>query len=534
MFRLAAGLLFLILIFLPAPAASGRWPVLDRAVPFEALALAAVIALPALRRGRWPKAVRAVLAILGLAAAVIGFADAEAPALMGRDLDFSADLAHAGSVIALLAASASPVQIVLATLAACLVPVLLFLAMQAALGAVERGLDAAPRRAAALLAAAILVAALSGSEVVSHRAIAAIEKQRGKLADAWRATHGERDQFLAGLGPPPRTDGDLARLGGRDVYVIFIESYGAVLLDAPEFKPRAAAALARFDTAVAGAGFTLRSARIASPTYGGGSWLAHGTVDSGAWLDSELRYELLTTTDRPTWPRLMAKAGYQTMDALPGLKEPLDSAAFWGFDHMVGTDQLGYSGPSFGWFGVPDQFALGAIAALPRAAGKPLFVQIVLVSSHMPFSPLPPYVEDWSDAGRFASHPEVARTLETPPDWQNLAAPYLDSVDYDLRVLGDWIPRTVRGNALVIILGDHQPPALIGTASASHDVPIHVLSRDPEIVRAVAGPGYADGALPGGSAGNMADLLPNFLERLSSPQASAKPQTGATAPRQPG
>jgi hypothetical protein len=519
MVRLLAGLGFLILLFLPAPAASGRWPVLDRAVPLEALLLAAVIALPALFRLRLPIILRGLLAVLGLLAAITGFVDAEAPALMGRDLDFSADLAHAGSVVALVSATASPLQIIVATLVACIVPVLLIATVYAALGAVERGLDRSPFRAAILLAATAVAAVLSGTGVVSERALASIEKQGGKAADAWRAEHGERDLFLARLGPPPRTGADLARLAGRDVYIVFVESYGAVLLDAPQLHDGALAAMQRFGQTVTAAGFTLRSARMASPTYGGGSWLAHGTVDSGAWLDSELRYELLTTTDRPTWPRLMAHAGYQTMDALSGLKQPLDSAAFWGFDRMVGTDEIGYHGPDFGWFGVPDQFALGAIAALPRAADKPLFAQIVLVSSHMPFSPLPPYVEDWNDAERFASHPEVAQRLATRPDWQNLAKPYADSIDYDLQVLGDWVPRAVRGNALVIILGDHQPPALIGVASASHDVPIHVLSRDPEIVRAFAGAGFVDGAVPDGSAGTMAELLPDFLDRLSTTDA---------------
>jgi hypothetical protein len=39
--------------------------------------------------------------------------------------------------------------------------------------------------------------------------------------------------------------------------------------------------------------------------------------------------------------------------------------------------------------------------------------------------------------------------------------PYLESVDYDLTVLADWLPRAL-GDDGVIILGDHQPPALIG------------------------------------------------------------------------
>jgi hypothetical protein len=90
-------------------------------------------------------------------------------------------------------------------------------------------------------------------------------------------------------------------------------------------------------------------------------------------------------------------------------------------------------------------------------------------------------------------------------------------VSYDLQTLADWLPRAVKGNGLVIILGDHQPPALIGAASASHDVPIHLLSRDGALVRRLAGAGFADGPFPGGSAGTMAELLPRFLDAYSSP-----------------
>ncbi len=458
------------------------------------------------------------LALIGLLLAGLGFVDAEAPALMGRDIDLSADLPHAGSAVALFAAAAGTGQIVLATLSAVLVPCLLLAAIFLALGAVERGIAGSRFRAVLLLGTTALAALLAGSSAVSDNALAAAARQAGKAAEAWQAAHGDRIALIAALGPAPRRDADLARLGGRDVYLIFFESYGAVLLDDPALKGRAMAAMTQFGQRLADAGFTLRSARIASPTYGGGSWLAHGTVDSGAWLNSQLRYDLLTSTDRASWPRLMAQAGYQTVDAQPGLKVPLESAGFWGFDRMVGTDDLDYHGPNFGWFGLPDQFSLGKIEALPREPGKPLFEQIVLLSSHVPFSPVPPYVEDWADAEHFASHPEVAAVL--PPDWQHLATPYLDSVVYDLRVLADWIPRAVQGGGLVIILGDHQPPALIGAASASHDVPIHILSRDPEIVRLLAGAGYADGAIPANSAGRMDALLPRFLDMLSSPRAT--------------
>ena len=518
MIRATIGLLFLILLFLPGAAPSGRWPVLEPRLPVEAVLLAAAVVLPRLAGFRLPRTARIALSLVALLLAAVSLSDVLAPAFMGRRLDFAADLGHAGSVVAMFAAAAGSFQMVLAALAALLALLLLGGPIFLALGAVERGIGQTRLGAALLLATAALAAAGAGGSLVSAKALAALDDQSGRVVEAWRAGHGDRDSYLARLGPAPRRDADLALLGHRDVYLIFFESYGAVLLDEPGLRGRAAPALQRFGAALDAAGFTVASARIASPTYGGGSWLAHGTVDSGVWLDSQLRYDLLTSTDRPTWPRLMERVGYQTIDAMPGLKEPLDSAPFWGFARMVGTDELGYAGPDFGWFGVPDQFSLGAIAALPRDPARPLFEQIVLVSSHMPFSPVPPYVEDWRDTASYAGRP----ALGARPDWEHLEGPYLESVAYDLQVLADWIPHAVGGDALVIILGDHQPPALIGAAEASHDVPIHIMSRDPGIVRRLAGADFTAGAIPTRSAGTMAELLPRFLDRLSSPRTGSE------------
>ena len=44
---------------------------------------------------------------------------------------------------------------------------------------------------------------------------------------------------------------------------------------------------------LAAAGFTSRSAFLTSPTFGGISWLAHSTVQSGLWVDSQQRYDQL-------------------------------------------------------------------------------------------------------------------------------------------------------------------------------------------------------------------------------------------------
>lgn len=520
---LLAGLIVPFLLFAVTASRIGRWPTLDLRVPVEGLVLLTLLSLAPLAGGRWPAVLRWIAALLLLPIALIHLADVEGPAVLGRDLDLAADLDHVPSLIGLFAEAASPWQVAIAALATVLVPLVLLALVAWSLGAVERGLLGLPW-AARLVPLVVLGLALVGPDrIVSRATIASIDRQGETVADSWRLAHGDRAGFLARLGPPPAIERDLAGLGRRDIYLIFFESYGAVILDDPALRARALPALARFQDRLTQSGLAVRSARIASPTYGGGSWLAHGTVDAGTWLANQRLYQLETTTDRPTWPGIMTKAGWQTFDIQPGLKTPLDHAGFWGFDRIVGADDLAYAGPSFGWFGIPDQYALDRSLALARDPARPLFAQIVLVSSHIPFHPVPPVVSDPADVGHFATHPEVAKLVAIPPDWNDLSGPYMESVEYDLTVLADWLPRALGDTGVAIILGDHQPPALIGHASASHDVPIHIMSKDSGLVRRLGDAGFVDGTVPTGSAGTMATLMDRFLDAAAAMPVSSDP-----------
>jgi hypothetical protein len=246
-------------------------------------------------------------------------------------------------------------------------------------------------------------------------------------------------------------------------------------------------------------GYTIASNRLVSPTYGGGSWLAHGTLASGVRLDDPALYAQLLGSGRKLLPGYFKDAGWRALDIMPGIKTPDPQAAAWGFDREVYAAELGYHGPSFGWFVIPDQFTLARAAAIRASLGSeaPVFTQIVLVSSHIPFSPVPPYLTDWADCGAFATVPAAAwREITRPPDWTALAPDYLKSLNYDFTVLGDWLAEHVQDGALVILLGDHQPPAVVGGESRQWTVPIHVLSRDRELIAPFIAAGYVDGIVP--------------------------------------
>ena len=163
-------------------------------------------------------------------------------------------------------------------------------------------------------------------------------------------------------------------------------------------------------------------------------------------------------------------------------------------------------------------------------------IQIVLVSSHTPFVPVPPYLADWHDVGKFATVPHAEwKKIYAQPDWADLDRPYLDSVVYVFKTLGAWLSR-VKGHALVVILGDHEPPGLtLGSRSEPWTVPVYVLSRDPDLVRPFERRGYVAGDLPPPRAKpeGMEKFLGEFLAAYG-PSGSRVAARGSAPPQSPG
>src|SRR6185503_3682372 len=125
----------------------------------------------------------------------------------------------------------------------------------------------------------------------------------------------------------------------------------------------------------------------------------------------------------------------------------------------------------------------------------PLLAAYALVSSHAPWSDQPPFLDDWGRIGDGAVY--AALPIDHYPiTWTTLARggpAYVHSVAYDLRVVVDYATRFVAGEALMIVLGDHQPVAEVTGFSPSHAVPVHVLSRRREFLAPFLARGYVPG-----------------------------------------
>jgi hypothetical protein len=530
---------FLLILFAPASEPENQRFVLDLRPSVEILLLLAALGLAGLRGRPLGVATRLAATVIIATAALVHTIDALLPALFGRTLDLYWDLGHVPSLLGLFFDSAGPWRgglVAAGVLGGALAALgLVFLALTAIGWAAQR------RGVAPLLLLLPCIVALGGvvlppgpdgtrpvSTSLSHE----VARQGRDLVLAWQVAHGHLGKYAAVLATPQRKSADLAGLKGGDVILIYVESYGTVALDEPAYRAVVAPALDRFTAKVAGAGYGIVSDRILSPTFGGGSWLAHGTMGSGIKLD-QLTARLLLASDRRSLPRYLSAAGYRTVEVMPGIKSPLAEDRFWGFDKSYYAADLGYDGPEFGWFTIPDQYTLKIFAEREAHTARPLFAQIVLVSSHTPFYPVPPYVADWGDAGLYASVAQAEwDRLYRQPDWDRLEAPYLESLAYDLDVLGDFVTSRVADGALVVILGDHQPPAFISGDKQKWTVPIHVLSKDPDLLAPFVAQGYTPGAFPAPTAPvlGMEGFLPAFLDGFSSaaPPVAAEPADAGT------
>jgi hypothetical protein len=432
-----------------------------------------------------PPAAR-ILAVLVVAMALLNLVDAATPTLLGRDLNLYWDLSHLPSLFGLAGESAGFWRMagVMAVLGGAS-----FLLIAGITRVWREVLPVLAERPVALGFSVLLGVVLDVTAFMpaEERPLATglgadIVRQSVALVRGWHARSGSGEPYGAALAAPAPPHSDLAGLKRRDVYLVYLESYGTTVFDTPEFRAGLNESLSQFEASLRGAGYTIASNRLVSPTFGGGSWLAHATLASGVRLDDPVIYTLLLDSGRKLLPTYFKDAGWRTIDIAPGIKAPSSRAtAAWGFDREIFASELDYRGPSFGWFAIPDQFTLDRVATIRSALG-----------------PAPPYLADWDDSGTFASVPATAmEEVWRQPDWTQLAPEYLNSLRYDFAVLAGWLTRRISGDGLVILLGDHQPPAIVGgQPQPPWTVPIHVLSRDPELVAPFVAQGYVFGVFP--------------------------------------
>jgi hypothetical protein len=313
---------------------------------------------------------------------------------------------------------------------------------------------------------------------------------------------------------------NLKKLGGRNVYLFLIESYGAAVFDRPDFARRVAPVYRAFETELGARGFSLATGLLDSPTSGGRSWLAFATLATGVRTSDQLQYELVLANKPKPLARFFREAGYRTVLAQPGTTRPWVKGEMFAFDQRYYAWNFDYAGPGYAWATMPDQYVLDFIRRREvTSRTSSLFVQYVLVSSHAPWSHQPALLEDWEriQNGALYNDQEMVRFPIQWPNFADASEAYITSVVYDLEVLERYLAKFVADDSLIILLGDHQPVPEVAGVSTSVSVPVHVLSREASLLAPFRARGYAPGMRPARRAPHpaMASFLRDFLSDFS-------------------
>ncbi|AXH95438.1 sulfatase [Ornithinimicrobium avium] len=336
------------------------------------------------------------------------------------------------------------------------------------------------------------VASAATARLVSDHAVSLVEDSRAGTS------------FARAIDDDPFADAGedlLAGLEGKDVLLVFVESYGRAALTEPTIAPGVTAVLESGTEELGEAGFSARSAYLTSPTFGGSSWLPHATLQTGLWTDNQARYDQLLAADRLTLTSAFGQAGWDTSFVLPAVRTGWpEGQAFYGFDELVGGDDLGYRGPELGWGAIPDQYTLSEVrrTLLDQTDRRPVMAQVDLVSSHLPWPPPPPLVgwDEVGDGSVFGCMPGCGRDPAQLEGMAHVRERYGESVRYVLRTLTSFVASHPDPDLVVVLLGDHQPWTFVTGPGPGHDVPVTIISADPEVLDRVDGWAWSEGMRP--------------------------------------
>ncbi len=303
---------------------------------------------------------------------------------------------------------------------------------------------------------------------------------------------------VEGFGDIP-TNKIFADLNEADVLIIFVEAYGRAVLDDATIAQSVRPVLEAFENTVREKGYAARSAWMTSPTFGGQSWLAHGTFVTGLWVDNQRRYESLFVSERDTLMHDFSRGGWRTVGLMPQITGGWPEGNFFGYDKIYAAADLDYRGPRFDYMTMPDQYTLSAFHARELAAAErsPVMAEIALISSHLPWTPLPKVVP-WGDIknGEVFFEERHPRGRINWTDATLMRSHYVNAMIYELQTLQSFVGELVNDNTLLIIVGDHQPIPIISGDGASYDVPVHIIATNPTLLEKIEDWSWTHGMVP--------------------------------------
>jgi hypothetical protein len=503
---LACLLVWLCLVFPNELRSLSPWALV--LIPLEALLFVGVILTLPPRAGRFVAVgVGIVLGIL----MILKVLDAGFYAALGRPFNPELDWSYAGSAIDLLGNAIGKSNARLVAGAAAVLAVALLVLVPLAVLRLARIIDrhrTGSLRGAVVLGVAWVVLALFGVQSAAGEPIASASTGALAVSAVDRVYEGFAEQRAfaeaAAVDAYRDTPGDqlLTALRGKDVLLVFVESYGRVALENPVISPSINALLDDGTSRLQDAGFSAKSGFLTSSTYGGISWLAHSTLQTGLWVNNQRRYDDIVASDRFNLSSAFKRAGWRTISDIPSDNRAWpEGTSFYHYDRLYDSRNVGYRGRSFSYAPIPDQYTLSALRRLEldNPNRPPIMAEIDFVSSHTPWTPLPSMV-DWAALGNGRIYNGMPQRGQPPSvvwrDANQVRAMYGKSIEYSLSSLISYVETFHDDNLVLVVLGDHQPATIVSGQDASHDVPISIIAKDPAVLDRITSWGWQDGLRP--------------------------------------
>jgi hypothetical protein len=183
-------------------------------------------------------------------------------------------------------------------------------------------------------------------------------------------------------------------------------------------------------------------------------------------VDSQQRYDQVTSGTRFTLSAAFRKAGWRTLSDVPSDSKPWPvGTSFYHYEQELNATNVGYRGPTFSYAQVPDQYSLAYFQQHELSEPhQPLMAEIDLVSSHTPWTPLPKLLP-WDQLGDGSVYdPQPAEGLPPSVVWQDphhVQQVYGQSIEYTMSSLTSFLTTFDDPNLVLVVLGDHQPATIV-------------------------------------------------------------------------
>lgn len=271
-----------------------------------------------------------------------------------------------------------------------------------------------------------------------------------------------------------------------NIYCLFIESYGSILMKEEKLKVGYLQDYERFEKLIKTRGWQIKTNLSESVSPVGPSWLSYTSVLFGSKITNNFEYEFLLNKESlykyDTLMKVFMKEGYRSYhlnatQPKAGVMVPYQQmTSFFGIDQWILANDIDYTGPVYGFTESPaDQYVLNfAKDRIDKEVGEAPFILFYLTkNSHSPFISPEEIVTNWKSLNN-KIHENIGQEFLQEPTFED----YQKAITYQLNFLSDFILKQANKNDIFLLIGDHQPHVLGDHEKYGNDTLVHIIAQN--------------------------------------------------------